>query len=292
MTHQNVAVLVLIALLVHGTETMTVDLYAIVSDGDACPRLEERADAIQKIRDSVKALLNVSNARSEETQAQCGDGLWYRVANLNMTNASQQCPSAWREYNTDGIRACGRPVTSSRSCPATTYSTGHPYRKVCGRVIGYQVGTPDAFNTEVSSTSINRFYADGISITHGSPRKHIWTYAGGVSDTDSRSITSFCPCQTSRAVQPPSFLGNNYYCETGNPNRDWLDGQIFAADKLWDGEQCENEGSCCTTKSPPWFSVELSISTTVTDDIEVRICGDESTSNEDTPIELLEIYVQ
>ena len=29
-----------------------------------------------------------------------------------------------------------------------------------------------------------------------------------------------------------------------------------------------------------------------TDDIEVRICGNEGTDNEDTPIELMEIYIQ
>ena len=43
------------------------------------------------------------------------------------------------------------------------------------------------------------------------------------------------------------------------------------------------------TKTPPWFSVQLSDSTT--DSIEVRICGDEDTGNENTPIELLEIYI-
>ena len=41
---------------------------------------------------------------------------------------------------------------------------------------------------------------------------------------------------------------------------------------------------------PPWFSVQLPAPTT--DMIEVSICADESTDNEDTPIELLEIYVQ
>ena len=51
---------------------------------------------------------------------------------------------------------------------------------------------------------------------------------------------------------------------------------------LWDG-QCSNEGTCCMTKSPPWFSVELPSPTT--DNIEVRICGNESSDNEDTPIE-------
>jgi hypothetical protein len=39
-----------------------------------------------------------------------------------------------------------------------------------------------------------------------------------------------------------------------------------------------------------WFSVNLSSPTS--DDIEVRIMGSESTHNEDTPIELLEFYVQ
>lgn len=65
---------------------------------------------------------------------------------------------------------------------------------------------------------------------------------------------------------------------------------LFYRDKLWDGLQCSSEGTCCTEKSPPWFAVELPNATT--DDIEVRICGDEGTANEGTPIELIEIYVQ
>jgi hypothetical protein len=53
--------------------------------------------------------------------------------------------------------------------------------------------------------------------------------------------------------------------------------------------QCE--GTCCNgTNSPPWFTVQLPAPTT--DVIEVSICADESIDTEDTPIELLEIYVQ
>ena len=166
---------------------------------------------------------------------------------------------------------------------------------MCGRVIGYQVASPDGFGTEIMRPSIDQIYVDGISITHGSPRKHIWTYAGGF--TDIRDWFNTCQCMASaetlfKTTSPPSFVGDNYYCESANSeyaSSGW-DSIIFRNDILWDGEQCENEGSCCTTKSPPWFSVELSNPTT--DDIEVRICGDESTENEDTPIELLEIYVQ
>ena len=51
-----------------------------------------------------------------------GDGLWYRVAYLNMTDPTQQCPLAWRLYNTRGVRAGGRPTTSGSSCSATFHT--------------------------------------------------------------------------------------------------------------------------------------------------------------------------
>ena len=176
-------------------------------------------------------------------------GLWVRVAQLNMSNPSQQCPSTWREYNTSsGIRACGRPATSSGSCPSTTYSTNRQYRKVCGRVIGYQVASTDAFDTHhhQSDNSIDGFYVDGVSISHGSPRNHIWSYAAGVNE-NLANVAFVCPCSSQDAARPPMFVGDNYYCESGNPNDTWTDGQIFSNDKLWDGEQCVNEGTCCTT---------------------------------------------
>ena len=62
-----------------------------------------------------------------------------------MSDPSQQCPSAWMEYTSNGIRVCARPTSSEASCPGTLYPVSHQYRKVCGRVIGYQIGSPDAF---------------------------------------------------------------------------------------------------------------------------------------------------
>jgi hypothetical protein len=41
---------------------------------------------------------------------------------------------------------------------------------------------------------------------------------------------------------------------------------------------------------PPWFTKNLSTATT--DDIELRICTSAITSAEDTPIELIELYIQ
>ncbi len=39
----------------------------------------------------------------------------------------------------------------------------------------YLVGSPDAFHGPMSS--IDESYVDGLSITHGSPRQHVWTFA-------------------------------------------------------------------------------------------------------------------
>ena len=220
----------------------------------------------------------------------CGAGLWYRVAFLNMSDPSQQCPSAWRLVTTNGVRACGRPVSSESSCNGTFYSAINEYQRVCGRVIGYQQGTPDGFG-HMNRGSINDAYLDGVSITYGQPRKHVWSYAAGYTENSASSITSNCPCAPMKGDKPQSFVGDNYYCESGNPTNQGPLGILYNDDKLWDGKQCDHEGTCCTdSNSPPWFSVRLSNHTT--ESIEVRICGDQGTGDEDTPIELLEIYVQ
>ena len=104
----------------------------------------------------------------------------------------------------------------------------------------------------------------------------------------STSDQTACPCSfISDPYRPPPYMENNYYCESGNPTEMYM--QVFSNDPIWDGKKCE--GTCrIGAKSPPWFSVQLPAPTT--DMIEVSICADESTDNEDTPIELLEIYVQ
>ena len=216
-----------------------------------------------------------------QLQVYCGPGEWRQVAYLNMGDPTQQCPSAWRECNTSGVRACGRPSTNGGSCAATTYSINFQYRRVCGRVVGYQLGSTDGF---YRSGNINQQYVDGISITRGSPREHVWTYVSGWSE---RQINDGnCPCSTRPGREGPLYVGNNYYCESGSLSYP-LNNYLYSSDKLWDGKQCE--GSCCTgTDTPPWFSVQFN--TTTSDNIEVRICGSESTMNEDTPVELLVIY--
>ena len=227
-----------------------------------------------KINDLTSLLLQNMNM---EPQSNCGPGLWYQVAHLNMSDPSQQCPSVWRNYTNNGIRACGRPSVSTGSCAAKCYLTSNQYSRVCGRVTGYQLKSPDAFR-QYANTQID---FDGINITRGAQHDHIWSYVAG----HTQEHQSNYPCASHRAASPPQSVGDHYYCESGDPARTWSD------DPLWDGQQCESEPTCCTgTNSLPWFSVQLPAPTT--DMIEVSICCDQGTGDEDTPIELLEIYVQ
>ena len=143
----------------------------IVPSCGAHPGVDE---ILQQIRSNISDILNEFDI---QVVPECGYGLWYRVAYLNMTDPSQQCPGAWMEYNTSGVRACSyrRPVSGSENCSATFYSIDQQYSKVCGRVISYQVGTPDGFLQFHNVTNLSRGYIDGVSITYGEPRHHIWS---------------------------------------------------------------------------------------------------------------------
>ena len=279
-----VSILLLIAAIPLATDALTIDKGTIApviiqsrNSAGTCPSTEARQTTIERIQNDIKSRIPMMARK-------CGDGLWYRVAYFDMKDPTQHCPSAWREYTSNSVRICGRPVTSSASCQAILYTTGRQYSKVCGRVIGYQYGSPDGF---FPSETIDQPYADGISVTYGTPRNHVWTFAATVSEGGASHTPNLCPCASSGAKRPPAFVDGNYYCESGNPTNSYSS-ILYDSDKLWDGQQCDYEGTCCT--GPPWFSVELASNST--DDIEVRVCGNEGTSNEDSPVELLEIYIQ
>ena len=221
--------------------------------------------------------------------AVCGSLGWTRVAYLDMSDPSEECPTELRLYNESGVRACGRQPSLGASCDSVTFSTNDiSYSKVCGRIIGYQWRTPNAVESLGGDDSINSPYVDGISITHGSPRQHIWTLMGGLRDNFTTAYE--CPCNSGSTISVPSFIGNDYFCESANPSSSWA--YIFYPDDpLWDGKECGGvEGPCCTDPDIPWFNKVLD--STTTDDIELRVCEDQDSGNEDTPISLYEIYVK
>ena len=150
-------------------------------------------------------------------------------------------------------------------------------------LIGISGGLPDAFFIhDVTSTTIEDLYLDGVSVTHGAngSRTHIWSFGAGhpfVHVTRER-----CPCDNSdRSVAPlpPSEVGENYFCAT-----------TYSGDRLWSGSDCNTASSCCSFHNPPYFSVQLP--TPTTDQIELRVCNDEPLDDEMVYVQFAEIYVQ
>ena len=253
-----------------------------------CPS-EEQQEIKNKVDNATLYLLRESVVPLLRRYSCGGSTGWRRVAYLNMSNPSQQCPCVWQEITTPH-RVCGRRSTRA-SCEGLTYSTGsEQYDQVCGRIIGYQLSTPNTF--ALTLRSIDSYYLDGVSVTYGSPRQHIWSFAGGLDEGLYNRLDIVCPCVTgsTSGTRIPSFVGQNYFCESGITR--YNDDATFYpnGDPLWDGQGCGPNSSCCTFNSPPWFNVQLSSPTT--DDIEVRICCNEGIGNEDTPIQLMELYVK
>ena len=221
---------------------------------------------------------------------------WTRIGVLNMKDNSQSCPLGLTLYKTGNIRACSRRSNAAAgSCDSTTFSSlGIKYSQVCGRVYGYQYNSPDAYAVHAGKTNIqsriDSAYIDGVSITHGTPRKHIWSLmAGQMERTTSASKKYVCPCSTNNE-QPKlaSFIGNDYFCESGNNGTTYKNG-YWTADVLWDGKNCRhNEANCCKAPGLPWFHKKLAYTTN--DDIELRMCADEH--NEDARVYFIEIYVK
>ena len=240
----------------------------------------------------------------------CGSGGgWTRLAYLDMSESSEKCPSGFRLYQSGGVKGCGRATSSGGSCTSVQFpSNSISYSQVCGRVVGYQYASPDAvypgdYTGEVygsvisqSHNDINSYYVDGVSITRGTPRQHVWTLIAGVSSAGAHwtgDARANCPCSPDSPQNSTlqSFIGNDYFCESGNPATDGTRSSIhFTSDPLWDGEDCSSEGDCCTAPGLPWFHKVLN--TTTTDYLELRVCGDEGSSNEDTPLSFYELYIK
>ena len=179
-----------------------------------------------------------------------------------------------RNETSSPVRSCFAPTPAT--CTGTDFPTvGLTYSRICGRATGYVSGSPDAFDTFFRHDGINEPYLDGVSVTHGSPRQHVWSFAAGHGGRRFR-----CPCGSQdRTVArlPASFVGNDYLC----------DGDFNGA--LWDAMNCTHV-DCCTFNNPPWFSVSLPATTS--DDIEVRICTDQPLWDEIMHLSFLQLYVQ
>ena len=253
-----------------------------------CMDTQQTVQLHQNLQDNIthqlETIKDCLNCPSEYTCG--GTGGWRRVVYLNMTDTNTTCPSGW-QLTGYFKRTCGRISTGSNTCDSATFPvSGGQYNRICGMITGYQYGGPDAFAN--TGRSIDQAYTCGVSVTHGTPRNHIWTFAAGTTESQTTSTYS-CPCDSTATITIPQFVGSDYFCESGI-NGQYTGYTFHPNDPLWDGEDCLPSSTCCSLHNPPYFVKQLPTSTT--DNIEARICVDDSISISNIAVELVELYVQ
>ena len=234
-------------------------------------------------------MTEIANSDFISTCAGVGGG-WRRIVNIDIS-AGNDCPGEWRKATQSGVSFCRVASDKHFSCSSVNFSTnGTKYQRVCGRARGYQKGRTYAFYGTRSqyARTIDQDYVCGLSITYSSnPRQHIWTFAGGSSETFNSPWN--CPCSIYPGSKPPSFVGNNNYCESGRPHINiGNDSTYFFNDILWDGAGCVD--NCCDNTTQPWFYHQLKQITQ--EYIEARICNENPFDEGSILIDQLELYIQ
>ncbi len=206
-----------------------------------------------------------------------GQGEWVSVARLNFTDTTVDCPPNW-SLVTSPVRGCGRSTIVDSCDSASISSGGRSYSRVCGQVIGIQGGIPIGFFNNIirQFADLEGPYISGVSLTHGAAgsRQHIWSFVTARYEEDaSYDARVNCACtDTDRdwPYQTPTFVGDDYFCATGNPGPISSGSAIYSENPLWDGEGCGPTNACCQFNNPPYFCTTLPQATT--DDLELRMC--------------------
>ena len=180
---------------------------SIASRVGQCPSGDKRQEVHDILQNATREIIN---DRFDPISQICGPGEWRRVFYLNTSATDQLCPGQWNLYRSP-VRGCAGAGYSCRS--AFSDHINSAYSKVCGRIIGEGITSPDGFYRFIANqTTIEGNYLDGVSVTHGAPglRTHIWTFGTGLLGD------KHCPCDHSNRVHaplPPAEIGDNYFCD-------------------------------------------------------------------------------
>jgi hypothetical protein len=199
-------------------------------------------------------------------------------------NDGDPCPAGW----VSAPRGCRRPDAGGANQSTARVALPHAIGEFRGSVRALGFGVSDAFDVSGATGSIDDNYVDGLSITQGAPRRHLFTYAHGATDPFTEQPSS-CPCAGGHL--PPAFVGASFRCEAprraADPND--LSSRFYDFDDiLFDGATIDDAVCVDAPESEPAFYVTSTVASA--DDVELRLLSDQATSNEDTAIVQLELW--
>ena len=264
----------------------------------SCPDIGEGRSSlrteVERLLENFVLANNSSPVLYPDRPCGCGGPGWTKVVSLNMSDTTQQCPGDWEEIASP-VRGCQQ--TTPSGCTSAVFQTGRTYSQVCGRVNAYQYGSPDAFSVAITARNIftvEQNPLSGVSLTHGAPgsRQHIWSFVAAILEySPNPAYRQYkCACSDTTTDWPyttPSFVGNNYFCDSGNLGPVLTHTIYYPDNPMWDGEGCGPTSSCCQFNNPPWFCKTLPQPSS--DPVELRIC--DRNSQERSIVYLAEIFV-
>ena len=212
---------------------------------------------------------------------------WILIA---LVDANNICPEGWDRAYVNEKYFC-QATSNAAGCYSAYFDipSGTSFNKITGFIYGYQKGTTDDFEGSQHILIVHS-YVDGVSITLGHPRKHIWTYAIGYSEDLSASNNN-CPCAVTPGPDPPSFVGEHYYCQSGSPSFPHND-TYYTDALLWGGIGCTNDkDNCCANVGLPFFYRRFPMPQ-YEDRVEVRICTNEEFPEEAALVDSLLLYIK
>ena len=206
-------------------------------------------------------------------------GQWRRVAYLNTTSQKNiKCPGCLKATtNPPSCRIFG----SSPTCSSAFFSSGGlPYTQVCGRIYGRYSDSPDAFDPlaagRPASPTIDDNYVDGVSLSYGmNPRNHVWTLAATVPQYDRKMGCTSC------TFSVPNFVASDYTCQVVTDCTPLSDDSTCRPIEVW------NDNNLCNGTNIFYRN----LTQTTTEDLEMRLCRDQTSSDEDIFITFIEIFV-
>ena len=149
------------------TTTVTTQVVNSLNYSNTLELIKQLTESVQDVKKRLERI-------EEVFPEKCGIlGPWKRVVYINPT-VNNSCPSGLRKVNIPNTnkQACGGTVDSG--CSSVIFTVDQNYTNICGIVQGYQFYSTNAFDG-YSRDTVNDIYVDGISITQGSPRKHVCT---------------------------------------------------------------------------------------------------------------------
>lgn len=215
-------------------------------------------------------------------------GGWTRIRSFDAA-AEDGCPGEWvpsyEEHDVCIVDSPSHEVGEIRS--ATFEPIVASYDEVRGFVRALQRGSNDGFSSREGEDVIDEPYVDGVSVTVGDPRTHLWTYVAGLQISGGAGA---CPC--SGGSGPHAFVGDDFLCDTANtdPEPDHYIYPWYPADEwLWDGENPDPD--CPSGRFEDGWFVNAA-SRDPAEPIEVRVMTNQGHTDEDIGVFAMELFVR